>query len=801
MAPIPKIETRSTPAFDEAFIRRHVEMIHGLAQGLDGVLVTSAYYANPHGDSDAPGTVTHHAVGDVDGMVDAIMAHASTPNANVFTGLQVMRKGMARGKRGSEADIVAILGLVVDLDADTGNSGDMPIEPNAVLETSPGNFQPFVLFDRPLSVGEAKPLAAALKRATGSDHGTADVTHVWRIPGCLNWPNRKKLERGRPAEPALVDVNLPWDGSVTIVEDLRAALGPWMNAPYSHQSVTLGELPSVEGLPLSDRAAEMLAADDVGDRSAWASKVVEQLAFEGLTAEQACAAFRSATGNWFERYASKDPIADFRRMWSKFGKPHEEERAHGAAAVAAIVASHSSKEPPAAANDNAPPAMSLPAPPKGPEPPPMHADPFEPSSAGGLLAEIARWITSTAIIPVPELSLSSALALIGGMFGDRALGPTRSGLNLFLTTVMGVASGKGHAPKSIVALAASAGRPGAVTNGDPTSYAAIERMLRKNSSTVVVMDEFGVTLQDINAKRTNAASASIRKFLLAIYDQADSVFHGRQYASDETKKDDSPIDGPALTVLGMTTPTTLYAGLSDASLNDGFLSRFVFIEGQGPSQIKPPSLNRKSVMPSPLVASLKAAQSDFPAPKGFGAKKLMIPFDGGEDGAAYRLWTEVFLWQHDPAWDERQHHINGRAAENTVRLASIRAVSRDPRNPVVTEEDVAWGWAIVYRSIQIVSEGVERHMSGSTVEALRKAIVRALEAAPANTLAWSHVLQREGVSCHEGDDVSKALQWLIDTGKVESLKPQAKPGARGSFKLVALSQVPPQLVKEPAPNL
>lgn len=797
MAPLPELKAVAAAAtFDEVAIRQHVEMLHGLAVGIDGLLVTSTYFANPTGDGDVPGTVTRHAVGDVDGMVDAILAHASTPHANVFSGLQVMRKGLARGSRGKEADIVALLGLVVDLDADTGHTGEMPVEPNVVLETSPGNYQPFVLFDRAIAPSDAKPLAAAMKRATGSDHGTADIAHVWRVPGTLNWPNRKKLERGRSPDPAAVTVDMAWDGSLTSVDELRAALDPWMNAPASHSSVTVGEIPSVEGLSISAEASEMLAANDVGDRSAWASKVVEQLAFDGLTAEEACAAFLSATGDWFERYSSKDPNTDFARMWAKFGLPHTEARAAGADIAAAFVARNTTNSALVAANDNKQAAAntSLLLPP----PPEMHPDPFAPASAGGLLAEIATWITSTAIIPVPELSLTSGLALIGGMFGDKALGPTRSGLNLFLTTVMGVASGKGHAPKSIVALAAGAGKPSAVTNGDPTSYAAIERMLRKNKSTVVVMDEFGVTLQDINAKRTNAASASIRKFLLAIYDQADSVFHGRQYASDETKKDDSPIDGPALTVLGMTTPATLYAGLSDASLNDGFLSRFIFIEGQGPAQIKPPSLNRKAVMPSGLVASLKQAQTDFPTPKGFGAKKLMIPFEGGEDGAAYKHWTEVFLWQHDPAWSEREHHINGRAAENVVRLASIRAVSRNPRDPLVTEEDVAWGWAIVYRSIQIVTEGVERHMSGSAVEALRKAVVRALEGAPGNTLAWSHILQREGVSAHEGDDVSKALQWLIDTGKVESLKPQAKPGARGSFKLVAAPQVGSKLVTSAA---
>ncbi|TKT67079.1 DUF3987 domain-containing protein [Rhizobiaceae bacterium LC148] len=714
------------------------------------------------------------------------MAHAATPHANVYLCPNLMRSSLPRGKKGSEVDVVAVLALVADMDDDTGRSGHMPLEPNYVVESSPGNYQCVLLLDKPLTPAEAKPLAGALKRAANSDHCTMDVSHVWRVPGCLNWPNAKKLARGRSAEPAVVTVAEAWDGSLTSVDELQRVLAPWMSPEQCHRTVTLGELPSLDGIALSDTAIELLAASDIGDRSVWASKVVEQLAFDGLTAEQACAAFLAATGDWFRRYESRDARADFERMWAKFGTPHEEARATGEEAAKGIIAKFTSKtQPLAAANDNEPeqdPPRSLPALPR------MHPDPFSPEAAGGLLAEISRWITSTAIIPVPELSLTSALALLGGMFGDKALGPTRSGLNLFLTTVMGVASGKGHAPKSIVALAASAGKPGAVTNGDPTSYAAIERMLRRNSSTVVVMDEFGVTLQDINAKRSNAASASIRKFLLAIYDQADSVFHGRQYASDETKKDDSPIDGPALTVLGMTTPTTLYAGLSDASLNDGFLSRFIFIEGNGPAEIRPPTLNRKAVMPSALVATLKQAQTDFPKPKGSGARKLMIPFEGDEEGDAYKLWTQVFLWQHDAAWNEKEHHINGRAAENTLRLASIRAVSRDPSTPVITEDDVGWGWAIVHRSIQIVTEGVDRHMSGSTAEALRKSIIRALEVATDKTLPWSHLLQREGVSSAEAEDVSKALQWLIETGKVQSLKPQAKPGARGSFKLVTEPQ-------------
>ncbi|AZO57703.1 DUF3987 domain-containing protein [Mesorhizobium sp. M8A.F.Ca.ET.057.01.1.1] len=759
-------------------------MLHSLASGIDGVLVVSAYDALA---ADTKGTVTHHRIGDVAGMVDAIEAHADTPNKNVFTGLQLMRRGLARGSRGTESDIVAMLGLVVDLDADTGKSGEMPIEANYVLETSPGNFQPFILFDKPLAASEAKPLAAALKRATGSDHGTGDIAHVWRISGTKNWPNRKKIERGRTPDPVGVTVAQEWDGSLTSVEELRTALEPWAKAAAEERTVTIGDvLPDASALSVHDKAAAALAANDVGDRSEHAAHVVELLAFDGHAAEEAMALFLAASGDWLARYKTEEAArADFTRMWGKFGQPHVDARA-AAAEIVANLGSKKSAATPEAANDNVSgatePARSV------PTPPAMCPDPFSLENAGGLLAEVADWITSTAIIPVEELSLTAAISLLGGMFGDKALGPTRSGLNLYLATVMGVASGKGHAPKSIIALASNAGRPGAVTNGDPTSYAAIERMLRKNISTVVVMDELGVTLQDVNSRHKNSAAASIRKFLLTIYDQADTVFHGRQYASDETKKDDSPLVGPALSILGMTTPTTLYAGLSDDSLSDGFLSRFVFIEGAGPDQIVAPKLNRTVKLPRDLIAKLKLAFESFPKVPRDGTQlhnpKYQIPFEGEGDGEAYKRWTEVFDWQHDRAWSIREYHVNGRAAENTIRLATIRAVSRRPSDPVITVDDVEWAWAIVHRSIQVITDGVERHMAGSMAEALRKAIIRALSQAKETTLPWSQLLQREGVSHADSEDVAKALTWLIETGKVVDLSGRSKPAARASFKLL-----------------
>lgn len=346
---------QTSPSFDEAAIRAHCEMLHGLASGINGLLVVSTFFANPAGGKDLPGTVTHHAVGDIDGMVEAIMASDGTANANVYTGLQVMANSLARGKRGKARDIVAVLGLVADRDDDKAMAGEIPVAPNLILETSPGNFQPFILFDRPLSAAETKVLARALKQASGTDHGTADSVHIWRIPGTLNWPNRAKLQRGRSPEPVPVTVSQPWDGTVSPVGDVAAALLPWVTAQKDETAVQLGDLPDIDGIEVSATVAGLLSANDVGDRSAHAARVVERLAFDGHAAEQACALFLSASGDWLGRYGSEDNArTDFERSWAKFGKPHVDERAAATEAGMQLTASlkPKGKLPPVAANDN-----------------------------------------------------------------------------------------------------------------------------------------------------------------------------------------------------------------------------------------------------------------------------------------------------------------------------------------------------------------------------------------------------------------------------------------------------------------
>jgi hypothetical protein len=145
---------------------------------------------------------------------------------NVYVALAVFRPDLPQDKKGQESDIIGVLGLVPDFDDGEAHRWPerLPVPANYALETSAGRFQAFYVFDQPYSVAEAKAIAERLKQHAACDHGTSDMSHVWRVAGTLNWPNARKAALGRPLEPQPVKVAQPWDRTVTALSALAAAL-------------------------------------------------------------------------------------------------------------------------------------------------------------------------------------------------------------------------------------------------------------------------------------------------------------------------------------------------------------------------------------------------------------------------------------------------------------------------------------------------------------------------------------------------------------------------------------------------
>jgi len=128
---------KASLGFDEVLIRAHVQMLHDLAAGVEGIIPLCAYGENPGERPELsrklPPLVLHFRVGDVEGMVRGIMGLERQPHMNVYIPLAVMRRSLERGQKGG---VIALLGLVSDDDADAGRDVRPPLEPNYIVETS-----------------------------------------------------------------------------------------------------------------------------------------------------------------------------------------------------------------------------------------------------------------------------------------------------------------------------------------------------------------------------------------------------------------------------------------------------------------------------------------------------------------------------------------------------------------------------------------------------------------------------------------------------------------------------------------
>ncbi|WP_096704236.1 DUF927 domain-containing protein [Magnetospirillum sp. 15-1] len=255
---------------NRAMIRHHLAGV--LSLPARGTWMLCGYAENPTTGEKLSSKIM--PIIDLDSAVETAAAWAVEPHRNVYISAATMTVPPPPGQRGAEVDINHVGYLVCDfddLDAANWASRIPGACPTFVIESSPGRFQVGFSFDRPVGAEEAKPLARGLKALARCDHGSADIAHVWRVPGCLNWPNAKKAAAGRPLDPAAVVATIPWTGALHDPAGLRAVLPAEVPPPPGtrgfERDIGFVDGPSDEWDGPSDDAALLRIA--LNSRTSW----------------------------------------------------------------------------------------------------------------------------------------------------------------------------------------------------------------------------------------------------------------------------------------------------------------------------------------------------------------------------------------------------------------------------------------------------------------------------------------------------------------------------------------------------
>ena len=346
----------------------------------------------------------------------------------------------------------------------------------------------------------------------------------------------------------------------------------------------------------------------------------------------------------------------------------------------------------------------------------------------GFVGDLAAYFYASAIRPVPEIALASAIALTAGVVG-RAFNIKGTGLNQYILVLAATGSGKEGGATGIDQMIASV-RPTIpmidefIGPGHFASGQALIRTLDKNPCFVSVLGEFGLTLQQLCHPGANSAQVMLKKVLLDIFAKSgwQKVLASSVYSDSE--KNTKRIQAPNVTIFGESNPEKFYEGLDASIISEGLLPRFFVFEYTGP---RPPSNENAFFPPNETLvrafASLatvamqaQANRACSPVQLDNDSDKLLKAFDKYADSEINGHSNDVVkqLWN--------------RAHLKALKIAALIAVGINPHQPIIRADTAQWAINLVIDDVKRILAKFEDGETGSGDARLEAEIRRACSA-------------------------------------------------------------------------
>jgi Bifunctional DNA primase/polymerase, N-terminal/Primase C terminal 2 (PriCT-2) len=378
----------------------------------------------------------------------------------------------------------------------------------------------------------------------------------------------------------------------------------------------------------------------------------------------------------------------------------------------------------------------------------------DPLAIPGLIGETVQWICETAMLPQPEVALSAVLASLGAVFGRRYAGEINTRTNLYMVAIAESGMGKDHPRKLVKNLLVAAGLGDYLGADSIVTGAGLLTGLMGRPSQVMMLDEFGLLLQEMGDSRSVKAGAS--KVITSLYSDSGSVFSGGNYADERRKV--IQIQAPNLCILGTSTMGSYTAALKRSAVQSGELNRFVVML----PRVTFPEINRghsrEFKPPADLVKRWAAfADKDLSAVNSSAILPEPRIVQDGECGP--RL---------DRMLDDQQNrviagHQEGTGAlwvryrENAIKIAMIFAIARNPLRPSLAPADLDIADQIVRASVENMVTMANDHMYENAFEKDSQKVFAFIRKAPDCTR--SDILRaNRSINKKQLDDIISLLQ-------------------------------------------
>jgi len=276
--------------------------------------------------------------------------------------------------------------------------------------------------------------------------------------------------------------------------------------------------------------------------------------------------------------------------------------------------------------------------------------------------ELEKWTKNSKNKTHDIASMMDVITIASAVTAGKYFGETRAPTSLYTILVLPTGSGKNSVVQNPAKLI-----PDDVAVGNVTSLGALEDLIFDSPAITQIIDEYGDILGGMLSDKS-----SVKKEILttqkSLYGSWDSVFQLRRYSSQGGRNEMKlrSVTNPAYGICGISTEEQLMNWLSEKMISDGFLNRFIIVNGTGivPNLIKSPNFDVSSNI-SKHIDIIKHAES-----------RMIKMEDDCTDyyhniiGDADCVGTDINIWVQG---DEQRREISVRWRENAIRLATALA--------------------------------------------------------------------------------------------------------------------------------
>jgi len=399
---------------------------------------------------------------------------------------------------------------------------------------------------------------------------------------------------------------------------------------------------------------------------------------------------------------------------------------------------------------------------------------------GGVIADMMALMAVTAKRPQPVLALGASLCAVGALMGRKYRTESNTRSNLYVVGIAESGAGKNHSRVVINELFRKANLLQYLGGNKIASGSGLLTAIQRQPAILFQLDEFGMFLSAAaDRKRSPRYVCEILDLMTELYTTAGTTYFGIEYASTQNNNAHRAIHQPCACIYGTTTPLHFWQALQASNVADGSLARFLIMESEDdfPDSNEafgvidpPPDLIDKLVLIHQGGGKLNGNLTDVGAIDEVLVDPRVVPMTPAARDA-FRALDQDLVGRLRTSRGTGFSSILARIEENATKLALIRAVSRDPVDPIIEDHDAQWGIMLSRHCAELTIREASARVSENQVESHHKRAMQILRDAGQAGMSRSEFTRRTQFMDHrQRDGVLRTLAEarLIDTVMLQS---------------------------------